>query len=487
MAKQPLPLGTWGTISSRAMRWDEKGRAEKFEAKATYRDVDGRTRRVAAWGKTATEAENKLRAMLKTRTRLSGSTEIKPESRVSVAVELFLAEIEELREQEVLAPGTHQTYRYQCDKNPTPRIGEIRLVELATPRVNDVIQAIRNEVGVASAKTCKSILSGSLSMAVRHGALTANPVREIKIRGKARRRSPRALEEDEREAWFELLRQDERAVRADLVDLCKFMLATGERIGEALAVTWKDVNRETGQVNCSYQVQRLKGHGLIRRRVKSAAGERVLVLPQWALEMVLARWNEGISPGSPVFPDSKGGFRDPHNVQHALRNARRPVGGQRRTELGQTLRAHRRRAGFTQTQIVDKLGWRKTRISLIETGWVRLEADEAVALTNAYRLSKRDRTALQELTELAGMRSLADEMAWVTAHVFRKTTATILEDAGQTPRKIADQLGHSRISTTVDEYVGRRARNPDAAGLLDEALRGIHEQHRQPTEGVAID
>jgi hypothetical protein len=58
-------------------------------------------------GKTATEAENKLRTMLKTRTRLRGSAEIKPESRVSVAVESFLADIEELGEQEVLAPGTY--------------------------------------------------------------------------------------------------------------------------------------------------------------------------------------------------------------------------------------------------------------------------------------------------------------------------------------------------------------------------------------------
>ena len=118
---------------------------------------------------------------------------------------------------------------------------------------------------------------------------------------------------------------------------------------------------------------------------------------------------------------------------------------------------------------------------------MRLEPDEAVALADAYRLNKRDRAVLLELTELAGIRSLADEMAWVTAHVFRKTTATILEDSGQTPRKIADQLGHSRISTTVDEYVGRRASNPEAASLLDDALRGIHEQDRQPTEGPAME
>jgi integrase len=93
-----------------------------------------------------------------------------------------------------------------------------------------------------------------------------------------------------------------------------------------------------------------------------------------------------------------------------------------------------------------------------------------MTLADAYRLNKGDRAALLEPTDLARMQSLADELAWVTAHVFRKTTATILEDSGQTPRKIADQLGHSRISTTVDEHVGRRARNPEAASLLDEAL-----------------
>jgi integrase len=218
--------------------------------------------------------------------------------------------------------------------------------------------------------------------------------------------------------------------------------------------------------------------------VKSAAGERILVLPSWALETLNARWKPGTSPDSPIFPDTKGGFRDPHNVQHALRDARRPVGGQRRAELGKTLSAYRRQAGLTQVQAVAKLGWRKTRISLIESGRVRLDAEEAVALADAYGLSRSARTALLELTELAGMRSLADEMAWVTAHVFRKTTATILEDSGQTPRRIADQLGRSRTSTTMDDYVGRKARNPEAARHLDEALRGIHEQDRQSPEDL---
>jgi integrase len=219
--------------------------------------------------------------------------------------------------------------------------------------------------------------------------------------------------------------------------------------------------------------------------VKSEAGDRILPLPDWTLEMLSARFKPGTPLDSPVFPDSNGGMRDPHNVRRSFRDVRQPIGTERRQELGKTLRAHRRQAGLTQAQVVSKLGWKKTRLSLIETGRVRLDGEDAATLADTYRLPRRDRLALLELTELAGIRSVADELAWVTSHKFRKTTATILDDAGQSARKIADQLGHSRTSTTQDDYIGRKVRNPDAAKILGNALRHIHENDRQVPEGPA--
>lgn len=41
-----------------------------------------------------------------------------------------------------------------------------------------------------------------------------------------------------RRAWIEHLHADEDARRKDLPDLCEWMLGTGARIGEALAVSW---------------------------------------------------------------------------------------------------------------------------------------------------------------------------------------------------------------------------------------------------------
>ena len=40
------------------------------------------------------------------------------------------------------------------------------------------------------------------------------------------------------------------------------------------------------------------------------------------------------------------------------------------------------------------------------------------------------------------------ELAWITSHNFRKTPATILDEAGLSARAVADQEGHARPSMT---------------------------------------
>ena len=55
----------------------------------------------------------------------------------------------------------------------------------------------------------------------------------------------------------------------------------------------------------------------------------------------------------------------------------------------------------------------------------------------------------------------------MTFHAWRKTTATVLDEAGATARMIADQLGHSRVSMTQDVYLGWRSREFRVAGALE--------------------
>jgi integrase len=60
--------------------------------------------------------------------------------------------------------------------------------------------------------------------------------------------------------------------------------------------------------------------------------------------------------------------------------------------------------------------------------------------------------------------------AWVTAHTFRRSVATWMDEGGLTARAGADQLGHVRPSITMDSYWGRKTRDTGAAVVL-ESLR----------------
>ena len=100
-----------------------------------------------------------------------------------------------------------------------------------------------------------------MGLAVRYGAVTVNPVREAaRVRG-GRRRTPRALTAAERERWLVALETDRRAVVRDLPDLTRWMLATGLRIGEALAVAWSDVDLDAGTVEVDWKLIRITRRG----------------------------------------------------------------------------------------------------------------------------------------------------------------------------------------------------------------------------------
>lgn len=165
------------------------------------------------------------------------------------------------------------------------------------------------------------------------------------------------------------------------------MLATGVRVGEALAVYWSEVDLTNGLVEVNFTVARVKSKGLIRKSTKTESGERTLQLPSWAVTMLRQHHEQANDLEEPVFPDSLGGLRDPSNVLKVLRQVRG-----------------------------------------------------------------------------------TDGFAWVTSHVFRKTAATILDEAGLSARLVADQLGHSRPSLTQDVYLGRKAVSGDTAEALESAV-----------------
>lgn len=382
MARPPLRVGTHGSISYRTLG------PRKVRALTHVCDVDGHTRQVTREGTSKQQARANLLAAVADRPGFAGAM-VTGESRIAHAGKVWLDDIDRLVRLDQRSPNTARIYRGTFDLHIVPVIGQLRLREATVPRLDGYLTLLRDTHSAALTKTVRTVLSGLLGFAVRQGAIPANPIREVSRIPGDPPRAARALTQVERDRWLERMEADEIAARHDLPDLTRFMLSTGARIGECLAVSWAEVNVHDKTVAIDYNLTRITGRGLHRRRTKTAAGERTLRLPGWAVDMLIRR-GDAAGWSGPVFPSHAtrgrgGSWRDPSNTSRSLRDARG-------------------RAGFD----------------------------------------------------------------WVTSHVFRKTVATVMDEAGMTAREIADQLGHARVSMTMDVYMGRKAVGGAGAAALEE-------------------
>ena len=373
MGRPPLALGTSGAI--RCYRTDTG-----YRARALTRDYDGHVRAVERRGKTKAAAEGALKLALRDRTRMSASGHITADSRVSALADAWYAGLIDL------SPRTMEAYRDRLDRQILLGLGQLRIRELSIGVLDRHLRLIAENHGVATARMCRSVLSGMCTLAARHDALQHNPVRALGPLSSRVRKAPRALALPQLRQLRAALTYDDRAIARDLPDLVSFLMATGLRIGETCGLAWDAVDLDVGTVEVRATAVRVRGQGLIVKKTKTDAGSRTLVLPHWCVTMLRDRAaHTDSSVGSrPVFPAPLGGWRDPSNTQADLRDA--------------------------------------------------------------FAIAGYD---------------------WVTSHVFRKTVATLMDQAGLSSRAAADQLGHANTSMTTDVYFGRKVAATGAAAVLE--------------------
>jgi integrase len=316
MARPALPLGGHGRITT----WREGAR---FVARAQFRDYDGVVRFVKRNGRTKAAAERALREALTERQAPVKAASVSPTTKVSVVAEMWLREVERLVDAGGRSPGTFNAYRSIYRRQVDPALRALRIREVTTPMVDRMLAQIKVR-SVSNARTSRLVTAGLMRFAARQGAIVVNPVREVaQIEGTPRRR-PRALTGEERQAWLAALESSQKAQDWDLPDLIRFLLATGCRIGEALAVGWDDVDLGEGTVEIRSRLVRRSGVGLLRLpSTKSGRqGERLVPLPGWAVEMLRERRAAIGEELLAVFPRATGSWRDPSNVLRVWREMR---------------------------------------------------------------------------------------------------------------------------------------------------------------------
>lgn len=363
MPRRPLAVGDYGNISYRKLGH------RKVRARCWIHDADGVIRDVTAQGTSNDDARARLLAKIADRPGHTGS-DIDGSSGVSEAIDLWLEELDRKVEDGERAHNTPRTYRTVIKNHVRPGVGALKIREATPPRLDAFLVATRKRHGVSVTKTSRTVLNGVMELAVRHGALKTNPMRDVGRIGTGRRvrkAPPRAMTQAERDDWLSKMEADVVAAARDLPDITRFMLATGVRIAECLAVTFDDLDVDEKVVRIDWQITRVTGKGLLRTATKSAAGERTLGLPGWAVDMVIRRGDRSGWAG-PLFPipeRRKGGqrwkggiWRDPSNTSRDLREARDRAGFEWVTShaFRRTVASVLHDAGLVDREVADQLG-----------------------------------------------------------------------------------------------------------------------------------
>lgn len=312
MPRKPLPIGTWGRISRTQV---DVGR---WVARARFRDDDGVTRKVEAWGKTGAAAERALLVAM-TQRAASGGSELTPESRMSYLADYWLrTEVDDSKR----AINTRTRYRDVVQTHVIPGVGGLLVREATVGALDRFLKRVAAETGAPTAKLCKTILSGMMALAVREGAAPANTARDVSPI-EAAHKEVRALTADEVRALRFTLASDEAAASVCLPQIVDMMLATGARIGEVLALRWQDVDLVDGTISLNATMVR-DTDGLVRQDTTKGRKVRRLLLPDFAVDLLRARAAEGIwgSGAQPVFPSATGTFREVSTVDKQWRKFR---------------------------------------------------------------------------------------------------------------------------------------------------------------------
>lgn len=348
-------------------------------------DSDGKVRQVRRVAPTKTKVIEAITdALAKRRNHLG---ELNADTPLGEIAERWFRVFDEMVEDGSRAPNSLRVYRGAWDLHLEPALGQVRVGEVGVSLLENLLLTLRRERGAGITRTARAVLNGIFGYAVRHEAITRNPAREVSRINGGRKRKPRALTEAERNKWLTAVANDKKARARDLPDLCAFLLATGVRIAESLAVTFADIDFMENTVAIDHQIIRVTGKGLFRVRTKTLAGERTLRLPEdWAMTMLWRRYGQlGEGPVFPAIRDPRK-WRDPHNTQKHLREARAKVEGLEWLHFHafrKTVATILDEGGLSGREVADQLG--HSKVSMTQDAYMgrSVASPKAAAALNA--------------------------------------------------------------------------------------------------------
>lgn len=234
-------------------------------------------RRVVSYSKTKKEAQQKLNDAL--RQHQLGQLTAPSKMTVNDLTEQWLANVEG-----DLKPTALLSYRQICRLYIEPTVGHVKLHQLKPANVVSAIATWRKR-NVASGTVLNAYrcLHRALECGVRWGLLAHNPCDSVEA-PRVKRKEATIWTEEQAKTFLDATREDR------YYPLWLFLIGTGCRIGEALALTWDDVDL----VNATVSVRRsvaLVGQRWVVQQPKTKASVRTVLLPSFVVG-ALRTWHK---------------------------------------------------------------------------------------------------------------------------------------------------------------------------------------------------
>ena len=285
MATRELAPGAHGEITVTPQRRDENGKwktcqprhAERWRARAYYRDPQGVRDQVSKFAPTRSKATTACELELTRRTSVNEQTEqyVQATTAFIDVVRHWLTEAE--RSDSRLSARSVADYRRvirrhieepgsalrELLKTRNGQVRDVRLSDVNNPqRLTRYLQAVADVHGTSSAKVTRSVIANVLNMSVRYGVLDTSALRNVPQVASQTPRAPkpgreardtrRAFTREERAALLNYADakanpegpHDPRTTRkyTTAADLLAFMAGTGARVTEARGLRWESVD-----------------------------------------------------------------------------------------------------------------------------------------------------------------------------------------------------------------------------------------------------
>ena len=202
-----------------------------------------------------------------------------------------------------------------------PVLGDVKLQDLTTDKIQSAIPKIfPKEYSSGMYRQFKTRLIECLDYAVKENIIRKNPAVDIVMPKNDTHKKVEAFTKEEQKKIVEYCRGSNEIDR-----VYYFLVATGVRVGEAICLTWGDVNLEEGYIDINKTAVKTTGGIIVQPHPKTGQSNRRIYLSKKTVCFLqrLEGINE-ITRGSLVLPNRNGNIYNVSTLrQHWIRTCKK--------------------------------------------------------------------------------------------------------------------------------------------------------------------